>query len=650
MLKNATLTLLPLSILVAGVIPAKAENLVLDKITVTAQKKSEKPLEVPIALSVVDELELKDRGVQKITDLSHLSSSVSIPNLANVFTPTMRGIGSSTVLENLNVGIYVDGVSYGGVLGNNGFLDEIERVEILKGPQSTLYGKSAYSGVINVISKSPSNTLEAKIGASAGSDHLKKVNASLSVPLIEDKLWAKISGFTDKKEGFMENSHLNKKGEVKNTLGKLFLRFRPTESLDIDLIQSSYHLKSSDLPMNITANHKDQKAAFLPLEDRKNRDTTLKISHHNEAWELTSLSTYRNLDLKNHYDGDMTPAELFAIKAKFTKRDIAQEFRALYHGEGGECMLGVSAQKERDSKLVLMNSLMKLADSKKDSKSYGIFTHNDIHLSDNLDLIIGARFDVDEITLEERAKDLYRKDRYSAFSPKVGLKYKASENLMSYFTISQGYKPGGYIFSAPKEKTYFDKENLTNYEIGFKYARDSLDLSGAIFYSDIKDKQVVKAISPMESHASNAAKATSQGIELEASYLINHALKLSANFGYTKAVFKDYKDALHDYKGNRMPYAPKLTYGLGAVYEDGFYIGAWLRGQSEVYSDEQNQFGTPSYALVDARIGYEAEDFSVSLYANNLFDREYHTRFSANGAYLFLSTPREVGLNFEYRF
>lgn len=616
----------------------------------TAQKKAEKPLDVPIAMSVVDEFELKDRGVRNITDLSNLSSNLSIPNLANIFTPTMRGIGSSPVIENINIGINIDGVSYGGVIGNNMFLDEIERVEILKGPQSTLYGKSAYSGVINVISLSPSNTLEAKIDASAGSGNLKRVNASLSVPLIEDKLWAKISGFADKKEGFMKNSYLNKKGEVKNTLGKLFLRFRPTESLDIDFIQSSYHLRSGDMPMNLTANRYDQKVGFLPLEDRRNHDTTLKISHHGNAWELTSLSTYRNLDAHHHYDALMNHATPFDINASTKKSDLAHEFRALFHGKGGEFMLGISAQKERDEKLILTNNIIKKTDSKKDSKSYGIFTHNDIHLNDRLDFIIGARFDVDEITIDERAKNLYRKDRYNAFSPKVGLKYKASENLMSYFTISQGYKPGGYVFSAPKEKAYFDKENLTNYEIGFKYAHDSLDLSGAIFYSDIKDKQVVKAISPMESHASNAAKATSQGIELEASYLLNHTLKLSANFGYTKALFKDYKDALHDYKGNRMPYAPKLTYGLGAVYEDGFYIGAWLRGQSEVYSDEQNQFGTPSYALVDARIGYESEDFSVSLYANNLFDREYHTRFSANGAYLFLSTPREVGLNFEYRF
>lgn len=623
----------------------------LDEVSVTAQKTQETAINVPISMGVISEYDLEDRQMRQIKDITSITPNLSMFDASGTISPSIRGIASNTALQNLNVGLYMDGVSYLGTVGNHIFLEDIKRIEILKGPQSTLYGKNAYAGAINIISKEPSGEPEAKISIKLGSDNLRGLNFSADGAIVEDKILARLSGFSEEKDGFMYNEYLGKTDDYfKTNFGKLYLKFIPADNLNIDFIQSLYSTKIGAPAMNLSAAKDLRRTAngFEGAGRLKNYENSLKIDYKFKDYEFISLSAFRDYKDERIYDGDNTPAQILGISADHFQKDYSQEFRFAANKESGKFLIGMQGAIGDIKKRVLMNDVLIYTDTKTKTKGYGFFSHNDFYITPSLTLTLGARFDKDEARLKHHMLSEDKKDSYSAFSPKAGLKYQFSRNFMSYVSVSKGYKAGGYLFSAPIDKMWYDKETLINYEAGFKGAWDKFDLSGAVFYADIKNKQVMTAVSPILSYASNAAKAKSQGFELEGNYFLG-SLKFNAGLGYAKSVYKEFKDANGDYRGKYVNYAPKWTYGAGVNYysSGGFFAGVYLRGQSKTYSDENNLNVSKGFALIDAKIGYEAKNIGVYLYTNNVFDKKHDTNY---GAYTFMSEPREIGVKFEYKF
>ncbi|WP_169972783.1 MULTISPECIES: TonB-dependent receptor [unclassified Campylobacter] len=629
-----------------------ADSLRLDEVTITAQKTDETAIDVPVSMGILSGNDLDDRQINKLENITNLTSNLSIFNASGIVSPNIRGIASNTALQNLNVGLYVDGVSYLGTLGNNLFLEDIERIEVLKGPQSILYGKNAYAGAINIVSKEPTNDLESKIGLKLGSDNLKGLNFSAGGAIVEDKFLARLNGFSRRKDGFVYNEYLNKTDDYEKTnFAKLYLKFKPTESLNLDLIQSLYNSKIGAPAMNLS-NAKDLRKVSNNIEGKgnlKNYENSLKLSYKFKDYEFTSLSTFRNYKDNRIYDGDNTPASMIGVRSSHFQKDYSQEFRFVADKDYGKFLAGIQGSISDVKKRIIINDVMLYSDTKTKTKGYGFFSHNDFYITPAFTLILGMRFDKDEARLKHHLLADDKKDTYNAFSPKLGLKYKINENFMSYISVSKGYKAGGYLFSAPIDKMWYDKETLINYEWGFKTTWDKFDLSGAVFYADIKDKQVMTAVTPLLSYAANAAKAKSQGFELEGNYFMSDSLKFNASLGYAKSVYKTFKDAKGDYKGKYVNYAPEWTYTIGVDYYSGggFFWGAYLRGQSKMYSDENNIYSSKGYMLIDAKIGYDSKNIGIYLYANNIFDKKHDTNY---GAYTFMSEPREVGVKFEYKF
>lgn len=226
---------------------------------------------------------------------------------------------------------------------------------------------------------------------------------------------------------------------------------------------------------------------------------------------------------------------------------------------------------------------------------------------------------------------------------------------MTYAGVSKGYRSGGFnpLTTDPEYYSY-DAEELWSYEIGLKSAffNNRFVLNGAVYYMDITDMQVEEAVGPLTSYMTNAAEASAQGIELEMTATVMEGMTLMAGFGYNDIEFDQFKDIKGDYKGNKNPFAPEYTFNVGAQYrhDSGVYTRADLIGYGKTYLDKANEYSRDAYEIVNTKIGYEAENFDIYLYAKNLFDKEYDLEGYYGGAYTIYSEPREIGLQAVYRF
>lgn len=629
-----------------------AEFVALDEVMVTAQKRDESLRDVPAQVSVIKGSELENRNIKRIEGLNNLSANLSIFNGSGIISPSLRGIQSNSAFDNTNIAMFVDGVPYLGTSGSYIALEDINRVEILKGPQSSLYGKNAYSGVINVVSNEPSKDTLTKLGLNSANKNGRNFSFSSGGAVIDERAFLSISASRDEKDGYMKNEFLNKRDDfTKNDFAKLNLKLTPADNLKISLIQSLYSSKDGAPHMNLAAapNPRVNQNGFQASIENRIYQNSLSVKYEFDRYLFESLTAYKNQRNQNEYDGDHTPLELMRFGSDFKVKEYIQEFRLGFNADAGKFLLGINGLYQDASRLLLMNGA-DLQKNDKKSKGYGIFSHNDFYLSDDLTATLGLRFDKDRIDLDDLLLGLKESSSYRAFSPKFTLSYDINDESLAYATISKGYKSGGYLLFAPVKNRRYNKESLINYEIGAKTTLSGrVNLSAAAFYMDIKNKQVMTYVSPAIAYATNAAKAQSKGFEIESEYKISRDVWAFVNLGYAKSVYKDFKDANGDYSGKFVNYAPKFTYAAGVNYKakSGIYALASLHGQSKMFADEKNSVKTGGYALVDLKLGLSRANIDVAVYCNNLFDKKYDTNYVG---YKFLSAPREFGVKMSYKF
>jgi iron complex outermembrane receptor protein len=168
---------------------------------------------------------------------------------------------------------------------------------------------------------------------------------------------------------------------------------------------------------------------------------------------------------------------------------------------------------------------------------------------------------------------------------------------------------------------------------------------------DITDMQVNCYIDPANVIKTNAAEATSKGIEASLQLKLTECLSLFAGFSYNDIAFDEYNDGQEDYTGKRTSFSPEYNFNLGILYRarNGFYASADISGYGDMYLDTRNEYKRDPYELANAKIGYETSNYDIYLYAKNLFDKEYNLNGTWDGVYKYYSEPREIGLQFVYR-
>ena len=633
----------------------------LENMTVTAQKTEENIQDVPISITVIDEFFLEDRNIENLEDIAQYTPGLQIFSRSAVkSSPSLRGLHSTG--RNPTAGLYIDGVPITGGIGFDETLIDIERIEVLKGPQGTLYGKNAQVGVVNIISKKPTNDIQGKIKGSFGSDSKQDISLNVSGALVEDTFYAGVAAKHYEKDGFVKSTTTGKMVDNReHYYGRINLRWTPTDNLEASLVSSKTKYDNGDMSFGLTSqNDREVGNDYEGYIKSEIVLTSLNVKYDFSGnFSITSITSYRDYNELSGYDWDYSNDDVTRFHAEHDNKfkTYSEELRVNYKNDKIQLVSGIYLEKsdfhyDKDVDKGWLTYIQNIT-SDVDGETLGIFSHLTYDLTENLSLIGGLRFGNDKLTYEDSTQTIENDN--DDIAPKIGLTYDLLKDLKSYVTISKGYRGGGFNTGAPDgySKT-FNKETLWSYEVGLKGASlDNRLMCGlAVYHMDIDDMQVSEYVTATTSIITNAAKGKSKGIEASLNFQATDTINLFAGASYVDIKFDEYNNGKVDYSGKRKPYAPKYNFNIGATYRSaqGYYANADISGYGDMYLDLANKYKRDAYELVNAKIGYEKENYDIYLYAKNLFDKEYDSIGFSNGTYTQYSPPREIGVQLTYRF
>ncbi|MBX8475512.1 TonB-dependent receptor [Pseudomonas cichorii] len=659
-------SILSLAIMFAVSGQALADDVLnLPEMQVTASKRTQAQDQTDLALSVANADDLERANVYNSGDLERVFPELLIRNTgASVFPSlSMRGISSSDPY-NAPVAIYVDGVpQYLGTF-NQQLLD-VEHIELLKGPQGTLYGRNAHAGALNIITRQPDNTSTATLQSRFSNLH-QQVAASGSAPLIEDRLFIQGTVYHDDTDG--ELTHSEHHGDSDNGGGNVALTFRPNEDFSLKLAYARDRLTSYNEQYLADATY-EQRRASVPLMEsvyvRRVETSSATLDWNlSDSLKLTSITSLQNYRHERLF-GDMG----FLWPEK--QRTVSQELRLSTQGadRAWDAVGGLYWQKSRshsqrepETGAPLLGSFG-LADSRIENTEKAVFGEFTWHLAPRWDLTLGARHS------EEKAETTYTQadalftpgfvytgnDTFTSTTPKVALGFQATPDTRLYASVSKGFKAGGYnrIGSITADSVAYSPEKSLNMEVGVKSSLldKRLWLNAALYRIDIDDvQQFIGAAGTGTQALSNIGKARSEGAEMSLDWRADEAtlIRLAGTVNRNRMLDSDRQ-------GNSLTYTPGRT--LRASAERSFYFdnllgelrpGVGISYTGKHYFDVDNEVSQGGYSLVDARLAWLPKpDLELALYGNNLGDKDYRTySYITSGAQF--SQPgqgRELGLS-----
>lgn len=637
----------------------------LEEIVVTAQKRSESLQDVPIAISAFSDKDLSRMSGNVMEQVARSSPNVYFQQSDSMKSSKtkIRGISavSNTAGSDPSVGYYLDEVYLGGTVGNNIDLYDVERVEVLRGPQGTLFGRNTMGGVISVTSRRPSNRLEGYAEAQFGNYNLQRYKASVSGPLVEDKLAVSLSGTYYDRDGYLFNANLQRDtNDAHQYGGRASVLFTPSDQAEFLL---SFDYRKVDQTGQSQETYANNPAAMLSFTHANFNPTDRQVfgdfigRETFEGWgtslnarlkfggvDLVSVTGYRSHDYLVEGESDQVP---FGIGRNFDPESVdmfTQELRLQSNGDGKlRWVAGVyyyDNHAVNDGGIVIQKDLLDLfgagflaplyGGSRGDTKttSWAVFGSLDYAITDKLTLTVGGRYTHDKKVFSWDQRDLEAvfgdpilggtgtasgSRSWSKFTPAVTVNYRANPDVMFYGTVSQGYKGGGFNDGSgvpSQQSTPYDPETMWNYEIGMKssFMDNRLVLNIAAFKMDWRDIQV-RADDPstpnsFDPRLSNAGKAHSNGLEVELKALLGDRFTLQASGAYLDTGYDEGEIPVGVGQGIPLvefAQAPEFSYSLSGEYVQP------ISDKVEAKFRLEWQGQSKTYLTVDSRDPYRVE-------------------------------------------
>ncbi|MDZ4707664.1 MAG: TonB-dependent receptor [Saprospiraceae bacterium] len=679
----------------------------LGDVIVTAQKTEEEIQQLSLSVSVISSTKVRQYRLWNNRDITAIVPNLYSSNPGDGRNVTsIRGITSTSY--DPSVATNIDGVNQFNLDTYIAPLLDIERIEVLRGPQGTLYGRNAMGGVINIITRQPDNRTSGFAEMNIGNFGQQRYSAGLLTPLVKDKLYLGLSGMYDRAEGFYTNDFDQSNFDKKHSsVGSYFLRYLAGPSWSLAL----------NVKHNANRNKGTFPLSYDPINDgfkvNQNSKTTLVDNVFNGSFsanytgkrfnfssQTTHQSNYRYY--KQPIDGDFSPIDGITIINDYGRdwnntKAWTQEFKFtspastsslkwtggvyLFHQESP---VKLTTHFGADAGFIDPNAIPNsnsIATSTGRTTGYSFFGQATYRLTKNLDVIGGLRYDFEHKTQQVMGEfqiepgppfttfpDTSANADFNAISPKLGFVFRAGESTSLYFNYSRGFRTGGLTPLSPDPSQpplyAYKPEYSNNFEIGLKetFLNNKVRLNAAAFYIRATDVQVPTLVLPQAVTVTrNAGELESKGFEAELTATPFSNFQVDYSFGYTDAQYTILKLSKNgtevDYRGNRQLFTPDITSMLAAQYD--WNLSAhqniklitrleWMfLGQQ--YFDLANTIKQSGYHLVNARIGITAKNWELFFWARNLGDTRYISYAYDFGA-AHLGDPENHGMTLRKNF
>ena len=670
---------------------AAAPSMQLEEIVVTARRREESILDIPESITAFTALDIENKRIDSLRAMVDLTPNVIVRETfrSNETFITMRGI--STAQGGLPAASFiVDGVQLGGNEFINQDLFDIERIEVLRGPQGSLFGQGAIAGAINIVTKAPTNEIEGLLKASYGNEANMRLAGSVSGPIVEDRWFFRLAGYSRDSEGLIENvreekidasDHSGIRARLQYVGDDLELNIRgSTSSGSAGAAMQDRPILGDDgnpvAPDDVT--NPGPGSNIVGRENTEFTDFSIRIDYDLPGATLTSISALADGQQDVYGDGDFLSADVVFQDLKFTSDVFNQELRLTSDDDQWFRWLAGVFYQERDEVadvfvaysdrspvkpgITILNQ-----DNMTTSDSTAVFGQLDFDLSDRTEFSLGLRYDDDEqTTVDQNNPGPTAADAtFSKLQPKVQLSHQWTDQSLVFATYSEGFRSGGFT-----QNDLFEDEETANYEVGFKsrFAGGSVALNASLYRIDYTNQQLSFVIFDeriAQRGVLNLSDTDINGFEFELSSTPADNLRLDIGIGYVDAEVKSADTSALEVlgitatvDGNRSPLVPELTANLSLSYTQPLGDGVELllhgdfRRRGAYYFDPFNKIETETNSFVNLNVRLDAPSWSIGLWGRNVGDVRHATNISIGSPNRnrVQNQPRSFGLEATYRF
>jgi outer membrane receptor protein involved in Fe transport len=658
----------------------------LEEIIIEASRDQSELKELPIAVSLISADLANANEIRTLDEVSLITPNFYMPDYGSRLTSPVyiRGIGSR--INSPSVGLYVDNIPYFEKAAFNFDFFDIERIEILKGPQGTLYGRNSMGGLINIITKSPLREQGNHVMLSGATYGNYRLNAGhYSKPT--EKFAFSLSGSYQHHDGFYNNAYLDQRVDELDSYGlrnKLIYQF--SDNLTIENIATFDQSSEGGYPYAVY-NDSIQQAEQINYNQPSSYyrfifSDGLKLNYSTSKWELQNTLSYQLLDDVQEIDQDFTQDSLYFVEQAMARNMFSGEltirsknnkrFKWLFGAFGFMQFFDKSVDVD-----IYPRNMWYIKNYLLDVSGFALFHQSTLQLTPAVSVTAGIRYDQEISSLDyayymesagmelKNIDTTYTKLEDNVLLPKFAVNYRFHKSSI-YASYTTGYKPGGFNSTFEKARHLkFKHEKSYNFETGFK----SRLLNGlfhtdlAVFYTKLNNQQIYRTVpSGRGAYLDNAGLSENMGFEVSLKSRSINGFEGNISYGFTHSKILEYvKDSATNYNNNYTPYIPRQMFTVQGTkafrlrngsFVDYITLNATYHRHGTTYWTLENNYAEEPYHLLNAKVSFTRKNIKFDLWARNILDQSYRSfLFEAMGStFVQMNKPFQLGANLSVNF